>query len=82
MNIGIDIDDTITETYSTIIPMVAVKYGIDLKELLNDADHIADNFKSYIKGFSPNVKEIIDNLSFEKEIDKMDKNNRLLGVVK
>ena len=54
----------------------------DLKELLNDSDHIADNFKSYIKGFSPNVKEIIDNLSFEKEIDKMDKNNRLLGVVK
>ena len=54
----------------------------DLKELLNDADHIADNFKSYIKGFSPNVKEIIDNLAFEKEIDKMDKNNRLLGVVK
>ena len=54
----------------------------DLKELLNDADHIADNFKSYIKGFSRNVKEIIDNLSFEKEIDKMDKNNRLLGVVK
>lgn len=54
----------------------------DLKELLNDADHIADNFKSYIKGFSSNVKEIIDNLAFEKEIDKMDKNNRLLGVVK
>ena len=54
----------------------------DLKELLNDSAHIADNFKSYIKGFSPNVKEIIDNLSFEKEIDKMDKNNRLLGVVK
>lgn len=54
----------------------------DLKELLNDADHIADNFKSYIKGFSANVKEIIDNLAFEKEIDKMDKNNRLLGVVK
>lgn len=54
----------------------------DLKELLNDADHIADNFKSYIKGFSPNVKEIIDNLRFEEEIEKMDKNNRLLGVVK
>lgn len=54
----------------------------DLKELLNDSAHIADNFKSYIKGFSANVKEIIENLSFEKEIDKMDKNNRLLGVVK
>ena len=34
MNIGIDIDDTITETYSTIIPMVAVKYDLDLGDLI------------------------------------------------
>lgn len=54
----------------------------DLKELLNDSEHIAANFKSYIKGFSANVQEIIDNLSFNSEIDKMDKNNRLLGVIK
>ncbi len=54
----------------------------DLKELLNDSEHIAANFKSYIKGFSANVQEIIDNLSFDTEIDKMDKNNRLLGVIK
>ncbi len=54
----------------------------DLKELLNDSEHIAANFKSYINGFSANIKEIIDNLSFSAEIDKMDKNNRLLGVIK
>ncbi len=54
----------------------------DLEELLNDADNIADNFKSYISGFSPNVKTIISSLDFGKEIDKMAKNNRLLGVVK
>ncbi len=58
----------------------------DLAELINDPDHLADNFKSYISGFSPNVQEIIlsseKGLDFNKQIDKMDKNNRLLSVVK
>ena len=31
----------------------------DLAELVNDSDHLAANFKSYIQGFSPNVQEII-----------------------
>ena len=53
-----------------------------LARLLNDSDNIADNFKSYIDGFSANVKSIISNLDFKKQIDKMDKNNRLYGVVK
>jgi len=53
-----------------------------LAELLNDADNIVSNFKNYIEGFSQNVQSIIRNLDFEKEIDKMDKNNRLLGVVR
>jgi len=53
-----------------------------LAELLNDPDNIVSNFKSYIEGFSANVQSIIHNLDFEKEIDKMDKNNRLLGVVR
>ncbi len=60
--------------------------GYDLAELVNDADHIAANFKSYIQGFSPNVQEILlsaeKGLDFYKQIDKMDKNNRLLSVVK
>ena len=58
----------------------------DLAELVNDSDHLAANFKSYIQGFSPNVQEIIlsaeKGLDFNKQIDKMDKNNRLLSVVK
>ena len=53
-----------------------------LKELLNDSPNIAANFSSYIEGFSVNVQDIIRSLDFEKEIEKMDKNNRLLGVVK
>ncbi len=57
-----------------------------LAELINDADHLAENFKAYLQSFSPNVQEIIvsaeKGLDFYKQIDKMDKNNRLLSVVK
>lgn len=54
----------------------------DLAELINDSEHLADNFKQYILKFSVNVQDIIRSLDFEKQIDKMDKNNRLLSVVK
>ena len=33
MNIGIDIDDTITNTYETLIPMVAIKYDMNIEKL-------------------------------------------------
>ena len=54
----------------------------DLAELVNDSDHLAANFKAYIQGFSVNIQDIIRSLDFDKQIDKMDKNNRLLSVVK
>lgn len=57
-----------------------------LAELCNDPDHLADNFVSYIQGFSSNVQGILlseaKGLDFKKQITKMDKNNRLLSVVK
>lgn len=53
-----------------------------LKELINDPDHLAANFKNYINGFSSNIQDIIKNLDFDKEIEKMDKHNRLLNIVK
>lgn len=53
-----------------------------LAELVNDSEHLATNFKSYINGFSANIQDIIKNLEFDKQIDKMDKHNRLLSVVK
>jgi len=53
-----------------------------LAELINDPDNLASNFKSYIGWFSANIQDIIKNLEFDKQIDKMDKHNRLLSVVK
>jgi len=53
-----------------------------LKELINDPDHLAANFKNYINGFSSNIQDILKNLEFDKEIEKMDKHNRLPNIVK
>lgn len=56
----------------------------NLSELVNDSENVASNFKSYINGFSANVKTILlnDGLDFFPNIDKMAKNHRLLGVIK
>ena len=65
MNIGIDIDDTITETYSTIIPMVAVKYGIDLKDLLRTKPSYTTlaksliNYDRFIAEYFPTMAKIV-----------------------
>ncbi len=33
MNIAVDIDDTITNTYETLLPLIAIHYNLDLKKL-------------------------------------------------
>ena len=57
------------------------KSRLSLSKLLDDSANISENFSAYLQGFSQNVKDIIANLEFEKEIIKMDKHNRLYGVV-
>lgn len=54
----------------------------DLKELCNDPDALAENFKAYINAFSANVKSIFVGLELEKQIDTMNKNGCLYSVVK
>lgn len=53
-----------------------------LKILLNDSDNIKDNFINYIESFSINIQGVLNDLEFIKQIEKMDKNNRLYGIVK
>lgn len=53
-----------------------------LARLLNDSDNLAENFVSYVEGFSANVQAILNNLDITKQIEKLDKNNRLYGIVK
>jgi type I restriction enzyme M protein len=50
--------------------------------LLDDPDNIRANFESYLRGFSANIREIIENFEFEKEIKKLDDNNLLFLTIK
>ena len=56
--------------------------GFSLKELCNDADNMAANFKAYIEGFSANVSGILTNLNLKTHIEKMEKDGCLFSVVK
>ena len=53
-----------------------------LKELCNDPDHIAANFKEYLNCFSANVQDIFQDLEMNKHIDKMETDGCLYAVVK
>ena len=56
--------------------------GFSLKELCNDADNMAANFKAYIEGFSANVSGILTNLRLKEHIEKMETDGCLFSVVK
>lgn len=54
----------------------------DLKELCNDPNNLASNFKEYISWFSQNVRDILSGLELDSHIKKMDKEGCLYSVVK
>lgn len=59
--------------------------NFNLKELCNDADHIEENFKAYIAGFSSNVQSLLndeDTLNIGSHIKTMSKGGCLYTVVK
>lgn len=53
-----------------------------LKELTNESEKIASNFKSYIAGFSANIQDILKELNMTDHINKMEKDGCLFSVVK
>lgn len=58
------------------------KSKYDFEKLLDDPDNIAENLRAYIRGFSSNIREIMENFDFDKEITKLNSNNLLFLVVK
>ena len=57
------------------------KYTI--RTLLDDAEHLSENFNSYIEGFSAEVKEILlKYFKFGAQIDKLNENNLLFIILK
>lgn len=53
---------------------------LNFDRLLNDPQNIASNFKMYIKGFSPNVLDIIEHFDFYGYIEQLDDRGLLFHV--
>ena len=54
----------------------------DFAELLNDPSHIANNFRTYIQGFSPNVQEIFEKFDFDRQLERLEGGNILYELIK
>ena len=54
----------------------------DFDKLLSDADHIEQNFKDYLNGFSDNVQDIFNHFRFWQEITVLADHNALYEVIK
>ena len=54
---------------------------LDFGRLLDDPNNLAQNLNSYIRDFSPNVREIMDRFAFDRQITVMDEKNLLFQVI-
>lgn len=55
---------------------------LNLAKLTKSGALLVKDFQFYLDSFSPNIQDIINSLEFSKQIEKMDKNNRLPNVIK
>lgn len=46
---------------------------LDLRKLLGDQDHIGENLRAYVQGFSPAVRDIFEQFDFHTQIDRLAK---------
>jgi len=54
---------------------------LDFERLKGDPNNIAANLTSYIKGFSPNARDVIDQFKFSDQVAKLDESDLLYQVV-
>ncbi len=54
----------------------------DFNRLLDDPDHLAENFRSYLNGFSENVRDIIEHFKFDDQINTMVEKGLLYEVIR
>lgn len=53
----------------------------DFEKLINDSEHIEDNFRDFLNGFSDNVLDILENFDFDREITKLANNGMLFLII-
>jgi type I restriction enzyme M protein len=50
---------------------------LDLKKLMGDQDHIAENLRAYMQAFSPAVRDIFEGFDFHTQVDRLAKSGLL-----
>ncbi|MDI3285043.1 class I SAM-dependent DNA methyltransferase [Polyangium sp. 15x6] len=55
---------------------------LDFERLTGDSQQIAQHLRSYLKAFSPNARDIIEQFKFDEQITRLDEGNLLFQVVK
>lgn len=65
MNIGIDIDDTVTFTYETLLNLIALKYGMNFDKLISKKptyetfDKLFPNYRNFVEENFPTVAKLV-----------------------
>jgi type I restriction enzyme M protein len=54
---------------------------LDFEKLKGDPNHIASNFRAYLKAFSPGLRDIIEKFKLDQEIDRLDEHDRLYVIL-
>ena len=54
---------------------------LDFRRLLDDPNHLADNLRSYILGFSSAARDVIDKFDFDGQITRLDRAKLLFLVL-
>ena len=53
----------------------------DFETLVDDSEHIEENFRAYLNGFYENVQDILENFEFDREISKLANNGMLFLII-
>lgn len=56
-------------------------HKLDFGKLKGDPNHIAQNLRAYLKGFSVNARDIIEQFKFDEQITRLDEANLLFQVL-
>ncbi|WP_437947529.1 type I restriction-modification system subunit M N-terminal domain-containing protein [Sorangium sp. So ce296] len=56
-------------------------HKLDFVRLKGDPSHIAQNLRAYLKGFSANARDIVEQFKFDEQINRLDEANLLYQVV-
>ena len=53
----------------------------DLRRLVNEPSKLSENLYEYLRSFSPNVQDIVQNFGLQKHVDKLEENDSLYILV-